>query len=110
MANAEEVAGVQVKPVAGHIGAEIRGVDLALPQSDAAVQAIRRALLQWKVLFFHDQRIGHAEQVAFTSRFGQVTYAHPLEDEPNQEHPEILAIDRRRYERRDGRRYTYESR
>jgi taurine dioxygenase len=99
-----------VKPVAGHIGAEIQGVDLARPLTDAAVSEVRQALLKWKVVFFRDQQIGHAEQVAFTARFGQVTYAHPLEDEPNADHPEILAIDRRRYERKDGRRYTYESR
>jgi alpha-ketoglutarate-dependent sulfate ester dioxygenase len=110
MANVENESGVRVHPVAGHIGAEIRGVSLAGPVSDAAVRDIRKALLQWKVIFFRDQQIGHAEQVAFTSRFGQVTYAHPLEDEPNSDHPEILAIDRRRYDRKDGRRYTYESR
>jgi taurine dioxygenase len=109
MANAE-ASGVEVKPVAGHIGAEIRGVDLSGPLSDAAIGDIRQALLKWKVVFFRGQNIGHAEQVAFTARFGQVTYAHPLEDEPNSDHPEILAIDRRRYERKDGRRYTYESR
>lgn len=110
MANAENASGVVVKPVAGHIGAEIWGVDLSGPVSDAAIQDIRQALLTWKVVFFRDQKIGHAEQVAFTSRFGQVTYAHPLEDEPNSDHPEILAIDRRRYDRKDGRKYTYESR
>jgi alpha-ketoglutarate-dependent taurine dioxygenase len=110
MANAETESAVRVKPVAGHIGAEIQGVDLAHPLPDAAVREIRQALLKWKVVFFRDQKIGHAEQVAFTARFGQVTYAHPLEDEPNSDHPEILAIDRRRYERKDGRRYTYESR
>jgi alpha-ketoglutarate-dependent taurine dioxygenase len=110
MANVETRSGVQVKPVAGHIGAEIHGVDLSQPVSDDAVKEIRQALLKWKVIFFRDQQIGHAEQVAFTARFGQVTYAHPLEDEPNSDHPEILAIDRRRYERKDGRRYTYESR
>jgi alpha-ketoglutarate-dependent taurine dioxygenase len=110
MSKAENVSGVVVKPVAGHIGAEIWGVDLSGPVSDAAIQDVRQALLKWKVVFFRDQKIGHTEQVAFTSRFGQVTYAHPLEDEPNPEHPEILAIDRRRYDRKDGRRYTYESR
>jgi taurine dioxygenase len=109
MSNAQTES-VQVKPIAGHIGAEIHGVDLNKPVSDEAVNVIRQALLKWKVVFFRNQHIGHAEQVSFTSRFGEVTYAHPLEDEPNQAHPEILAIDRRRYERKDGRRYTYESR
>jgi alpha-ketoglutarate-dependent sulfate ester dioxygenase len=109
MSNAQPES-VKVKPIAGHIGAEIHGVDLKQPVSDEAVAVVRQALLKWKVVFFRNQNIGHAEQVAFTSRFGEVTYAHPLEDEPNQAHPEILAIDRRRYERKDGRRYTYESR
>jgi len=109
MSNAQTES-VQVKPIAGKIGAEIHGVDLKKPVSDAAVQEIRQALLKWKVVFFRNQNVSHAEQVSFTARFGEVTYAHPLEDEPNQAHPEILAIDRRRYERKDGRRSTYESR
>jgi alpha-ketoglutarate-dependent taurine dioxygenase len=102
--------GLQIKQVAGHIGAEISGIDLNQPASDAAVAAIRQALLKHKVVFFRGQNIDHHAQVAFTARFGQVTYAHPLEDEPNPAHPEILAIDRRRYDRRDKRKYSYESR
>lgn len=110
MAHGQAVSKIEVRQVAGHIGAEIRGVDLSAPVSDDVIREIRQALLKWKVVFFRDQKIGHAEQVAFTARFGQVTYAHPLEDEPNSEHPEILAIDRRRYERKLGRKYTYETR
>jgi len=110
MANVENISSLQVKPVAAHIGADITGVDISRPLADETVHAIRQALLKHKVIFFRDQKLDHAAQVAFTARFGQVTYAHPLEDEPNSEHPEILAIDRRRYERRDKRRYTYESR
>jgi alpha-ketoglutarate-dependent sulfate ester dioxygenase len=102
---------LRVKPVAGHIGAEIEGVDLRQGLSDAAVAEIRAALLQWKVIFFRKQSIDHAQQVAFAGRFGEVTFAHPLEDDPvDQDHPQVLAIDRRRYERADGRKYTYESR
>jgi alpha-ketoglutarate-dependent taurine dioxygenase len=107
--NAQET--VIVKPVAGHIGAEIRGVDLKHPLNDAQVAQIRAALHQWKVVFFRDQHIDHAAHTAFAARFGEVTYAHPLEDEPvDRDFPQILAIDRRRYERKDGRRYTYENR
>jgi alpha-ketoglutarate-dependent sulfate ester dioxygenase len=101
---------IAVKRIAGHIGAEIDGVDLAKPLSDGAVAEIRDALLAWKVVFFRGQQIGHAEQVAFAARFGEVTYAHPHEDEPFEEFPQILPIDRRRYERRNGkRRYSYDS-
>jgi alpha-ketoglutarate-dependent taurine dioxygenase len=111
MADGDVRESVIVKPQAGHIGAEIRGVDFKLPLSDSEIGQIRAALLKWKVVFFRNQNIDHAQQVAFSARFGEVTYAHPLEDEPvDGNFPQVLAIDRRRYERKDGRRYTYENR
>lgn len=110
MAHAQGNEDVQVKQVAGHIGAEIEGVDLTKPLGEAQVKRIKQALLRHKVVFFRQQKIDHAQQVAFASNFGEVTYAHPLEDNPIDGHPEVLAIDRRRYERADGRRYSYESR
>ncbi len=102
---------IEVKQVAGFIGAEISGVDLSRPLHDDAVKEIRQALLKWKVVFFRGQNIDHAAQVAFTARFGEVTYAHPHEDEPIEGFSQILPIDRSRYERRNGlRRSSYESR
>jgi taurine dioxygenase len=111
MTNTSNDTKVRVRPVAGHIGAEIEGVDLRHGVGDADVKEIRAALLKWKVIFFRNQAVDHAQQVAFAGRFGEVTFAHPLEDDPvDQDHPQVLAIDRRRYERADGRKYTYESR
>lgn len=111
MAKANAETSVKIKPVAGHIGAEVEGLDLRQPLRDADVAQVRAALLRWKVLFFRNQPIDHTQQVAFAGRFGEVTFAHPLEDDPvDREHPEVLAIDRRRYERADGRKYTYENR
>ena len=102
---------IEVKQVAGFIGAEISGVDLSQPLHDDAVKEIREALLKWKVIFFRGQNIDHAAQIAFTGRFGEVTYAHPHEDEPIEGFSQILPIDRSRYERRNGlRRSSYESR
>jgi alpha-ketoglutarate-dependent taurine dioxygenase len=103
---------IEVAPIAGYIGAEIAAVDLSRPLSTRTVAEIRGALLKHKVVFFRNQKkVGHAEQVAFAGNFGQVTYAHPHEDEPFEEFPEILPIDTRRYEARYGRRLTsYESR
>jgi alpha-ketoglutarate-dependent taurine dioxygenase len=62
---------IEVRPVAGFIGAEIAGVDLAGDLSDAQVAAIRAAVLRWKVVFFRGQRLDHAGHVAFARRFGQ---------------------------------------
>ncbi|MFI9797561.1 TauD/TfdA dioxygenase family protein [Streptomyces sp. NPDC052302] len=64
-------AGIEVKPVAGHIGADITGVDLAGELDDGQVSAIRAAMLRWKVVFFRDQRLDHAAHVALARRFGE---------------------------------------
>lgn len=64
-------AGLDVRPVAGHIGAEIGGVDLAGELDDAVVAAIRAAVLRWKVVFFRGQHLDHAAHVAFARRFGE---------------------------------------
>lgn len=49
--------GWSVRPVAGRIGAEISGVRLDGSLPAQTVQGIRRALLQYKVLFFRGQII-----------------------------------------------------
>ncbi|NEA46786.1 TauD/TfdA family dioxygenase [Streptomyces sp. SID10815] len=61
---------VEVSPVAGHIGAEITGVDLTGDLDDTVVAAIRAAVLRWKVVFFRGQRLDHEGHVAFARRFG----------------------------------------
>ena len=61
---------IEVRPLTGVIGAEIRGVDLRQPLSDSTVAALRGALLEHLVLFFRGQDITAAEQLAFSGRFG----------------------------------------
>lgn len=82
---------IRVSPVAGYIGAEIAGVDLRdeLDELDeTTVGELRAALHRHKVIFFRDQEIGHAEQIALARRFGPVTPAHPHEDAPPEGFPE----------------------
>src|ERR1700712_1880476 len=99
-----------VKPVAGYIGADISGVDLTRNLDDATIAGIRAALLKHKVLFFRDQHIDHAQQIAFAGRFGKLTPAHPHEDAPPEGFPEIFPIDSRRYEAKFGKRkVTYDN-
>lgn len=94
-----------IKRVAGHIGAEITGVDLAHPLDPTTVEEIRQALLTHKVVFFRGQTLDHSTQIAFARQFGELTHAHPHEDAPPEEHPQILTIDPRRYEERYGANY-----
>lgn len=59
------------------IGAEIRGVRLSGDLPDSTVAELRRALLEWKVLFFRDQDISRADQRAFAARWGELEQ-HPF--------------------------------
>lgn len=69
-------AGMDITPLATHIGAEIGGVDLSQPLSPAQVTGIRSALLQWKVVFFRDQHLDHAQHIHFARQFGTPTPGH----------------------------------
>jgi len=99
-----------VSRVAGHIGAEIGGADLAAPLDSAAVAAIRSALLEHKVVFFRAQRLDHGSQIAFARQFGELTHAHPHEDAPPEQYPQILTIDPDRYADKYGADYREEYR
>jgi taurine dioxygenase len=86
-------AGLEVRPIAGHIGAEIHGVDLTEPLDAGTVTEIRETLLRWKVVFFRDQHITQDQHVAFGRRFGEVTPAHPTLPAMFPDRPEILLLD-----------------
>ncbi len=86
--------GVEVVPLSQHIGAEIRGVDLASDLDDDTIGSIRAALLAWKVVFFRDQQISRDAHVAFGARFGDVLPAHPTLPAPYPERPEILVVEK----------------
>jgi taurine dioxygenase len=89
-------AGVAIEPVSGRIGAVIYGLDISDPLDDAAVELVQQALDTWKVVFFRDQDLDHASQIAFGRRFGKLTYAHPHDDAPPDGFPEIYTVDDRR--------------
>ena len=84
--------GARVQPLSGHTGALIHGIDIARPLDPEERQLIGDALDTWKVVFFRDQHLGHAEQIAFTRQFGELTYAHPYDNDPPEGFPEIYTI------------------
>jgi taurine dioxygenase len=103
-------AAVGVRPVAGHIGADITGVDISRPLAPEQVAAIRGALHRYKVIFFRGQLLDHAAQIAFGRQFGELTYAHPHDEAPPEDYPEIFTVDPRRYEQRYGEDFRQETR
>jgi taurine dioxygenase len=62
---------ITVAPISGALGAEIGGVNLAAGLDDTVVAEIRRALLDHQVIFFRDQELSPAAQMAFAARFGE---------------------------------------
>jgi taurine dioxygenase len=67
---------LDITPVAGRLGAEIRGVTLSGDLDDAAIAALKAALVRHKVIFFRDQSLEDAAHEAFAARLG-APVAHP---------------------------------
>ena len=80
---------IQVRPLAAAMGAEIRGVSIA-SLSDEAFAEVRAALFRHKMIFFRDQEIGHAQQSAFSARFGPFAEDAYTKGVPG--HPEVQPV------------------
>lgn len=62
---------IEIQPLAGALGAEIFGLDLAAELEDETVAAIRRTWLQYGVVFFRDQNLTPDRFLALARRFGR---------------------------------------
>ena len=67
--HAADYAHIAVKPLAAAMGAEIAGVQCAMV-TDAQFAEIEHALFRHKMIYFRNQSMRHADQSAFSSRFG----------------------------------------
>src|SRR5437879_3016681 len=67
---------IEISPIAGALGAEIGGVDVAQDLDDGVIGEIRQALLDYGVIFFRDQELDVGRHKAFTRRFGEI-FIHP---------------------------------
>lgn len=91
----QQAGAVDVVPMAIHIGAEIRGVDLSRPLPPQQVSAIRAALLRWKVVFFRDQVLDHRKHIAAARHFGETTAGHVVYGSDS-EYPQIYSVAKNR--------------
>ena len=68
---------LEIHPIGGRIGAEIRGIRLSGELDAATVEAIQQALVQYKVIFFREQtHLDDQSQEAFAHLLGE-PIAHP---------------------------------
>lgn len=96
---------LDVRPLSVFTGAEIHGVDLRVELDDDIVAQIHAALNTWKVVFFRDQFLDHAQHLAFAKRFGKPTAAHPYDAHPPEGYPQIRTISSRSTTGRRGDRW-----
>jgi taurine dioxygenase len=67
---------LDLRPFQPTIGAEIHGIDIGKPLAPGVRDALRAAVLEYKVLFFRDQDLTHESHAAFAREFGPL-YTHP---------------------------------
>lgn len=81
---------IEVSPLTGALGAEIRGVDLSSDLDDETFDEVRRAWLEHLVIFFRDQRLTPEQHLAFGRRFGTLNVHDFVPGLAG--HPEIMEI------------------
>lgn len=96
-----QIETIDIRPLQPTIGAEIAGIDLARPLAPAVRDAVRAAVLKYKVVFFRDQSIDNDQHAAFAREFGPL-YVHPStrRDEKIAPIHKIAAEDAAIYEKR----------
>lgn len=76
---------MKIKPVTGMIGAEVEGVDLAVPCDEFTAAGLSQALWDYQVLFLRGQHLDIAQLKSVTEIFGplqRLPYVESVADEP----------------------------
>jgi taurine dioxygenase len=81
---------IKISRIAGALGAEVSGIDLSQPASEAVIAEIREALLEHLVIFFHDQHLTPEQHLAFGHRFGEFQIHDFVASMA--EHPQIIEV------------------
>lgn len=83
-------ARIEVRPLAGALGAEIAGVDVSEPLDAATLAALRAAIVDAGAVVLRDQKLSREAQLAFARRLGEPE-VHPIAN-GMAEHPEIIRV------------------
>jgi taurine dioxygenase len=67
---------MHIKAMAGALGADITGIDVARPLDAATFQAVHDAMVRYGVIVLRDQDLTPQQQLAFVERFGPI-HLHP---------------------------------
>jgi taurine dioxygenase len=89
-AQANMPGGLPTKPLSRALGAEILGVDLSAPLSDAAFAQIERIWHENLVIALRDQHLSENDQLRFARRFGPLSTSHTRRF--NTDSPSVMLI------------------
>ena len=81
---------IEIRPMAGALGADISGIDLSRPLDDAGFAPIERALHDHLVIFFHGQALTPEQHLTLTRRFGPISRSPYIKH--MDEYPDIIAV------------------
>jgi len=81
-----------VRQVAPTLGAVVEGLDLSQPLADEVFDELRRAWVEYKVLFFRDQQLTGEQHLAFARQFGELE-VHPFLP-GNEQLPELVRFEK----------------
>lgn len=84
---------IRLQPISGSLGVIIDGVDLREPLDPATYGEIKRALLEHQVIFFRNQDLTPAQQIAFGRNFGEL-HIHPFIPSLK-DHKEVIVLKAR---------------
>ncbi len=88
---------LEIKRIAGALGAEIHGVDLATLPSVDIVAEIRRTLLEHLVIFFRDQHLTLAQFLAFAQTLGKPVEYPLIRGLPD--YPDVIEVSKLEHEK-----------
>jgi taurine dioxygenase len=83
---------IDVVPLDGALGAEVRGIDLAANLDDSVIDGIRAAWLNHLVLLFRGQRLEARHLAAFGRRFGALDTVPAWDGAHPDGEPELLIV------------------
>lgn len=87
-----DVTGISATRATACLGAEVHGVDLGQPLSDAAFARLRELFFEHSVICLRGQRISPEEFAAFSARFGTLEIHHMTEHVmPHLPHVRVLS-------------------
>jgi taurine dioxygenase len=90
LARSLQLGALTLRPLTPTIGVEVEGIDLAKPIASQLVDDLMTALLEWKVLFFRNQKLTIEQHLSFARHFGELE-VHPFGTNDTA-HPEIVTL------------------